>query len=683
MQFIVVSTLLLLLTWGVSAAKPYIRSVSFSKDPLIMDQTFDITVKVRNVETSMQVLIYLDEDVLPFKAINVGPDTDEAEVEVLKEDWGVKLNLKCGTHTLKADLVKFGQIYDTLTMDFDVGNVPLIEFSPVRPTPGNEVKVYLKDRETGDPINQLKVTISFQGEEKGTETYSTESAGYFKFTPNKPGKYKLIVETKKAYCGEMYFYAKRNMLIDGPRPANPMVGDMITIAVPSGDIGVRVYDPNGDFYLAARTLITGAVNFTINDPGQYTLVIGDTSTRYWGINKTINVSSRPSLNVVIEPSNLYVNSPLTITVKAGDTPLANAKVKVITPEGVQREYSTLVNGKVIYDGVSTMGDYTVAIEKAGYESIIKTFKAKNGFQVELDPETPLLNNKLALIVKDQDGIFVPDAEISITEAGVVGVTDSEGKYTITLTETNPNVDPGEYTLLVMKDMFWDLTQKIRTRDTMEISSPTGVEVGDDVNINVYNSRGGLISDDSVSVKITSPDTTITSLNKANFTFKPVLVGNYTIDVGKNGYVSTSGSVKVKPHPISIDSKIEGKDLVIEVKSHNESVGGIAVSVSMFDGKVIKQVTTGSDGTSKVVIESEGNVTIAVNEKDTNPLYEVKSTSKYIKKSYRILLLILLVAIIVGGALLVAYVIWHLRTLPSRRDRERFEAKKGRSRLSRF
>jgi hypothetical protein len=40
-------------------------------------------------------------------------------------------------------------------------------------------------------------------------------------------------------------------------------------------------------------------------------------------------------------------------------------------------------------------------------------------------------------------------------------------------------------------------------------------------------------------------------------------------------------------------------------------------------------------------------------------------------------------IIIGGALLIAFIIWHFRTLPSRKDKERFEARKGGSGLSRF
>ncbi|MFH1125542.1 MAG: hypothetical protein V1703_00310 [Candidatus Altiarchaeota archaeon] len=675
--------LLFTLIGGVSAAKPYIRSVSFSKEPLIPDQSFDITVKVRNVETSMEVWIYLDEDTFPYKKVNVGVDSQEPEISVPKDDWGVKINLQCGTHTLRADLVKSGQVYDSYTLDFNVGNVPLITLVPARPISGNEVKILLQDRETEDPLKSLRAVISFQGEDQEPSTHNTDTAGYILYTPSKPGKYKLLIETKKQYCGEMFFYAKRNMLVDGPKPANPMVGDMITLAVPAGDIGVRIYDSNGDFYLAARTMITGAVNFTINDPGKYTLVIGEGSSRYWSINKTLNVSSRPSLSVEIEPQSPYVKSPVTITVKAGETPLSNAKVKVITPEGVQREYATLANGKVIYDGVATMGEYTVAVEKSGYESILKTFKAKSGFQVEFDPQMPFLNQEFTLMVKDQDGVAVPDAELSISEIEFVGATDSEGKQKITLRETNPGVEPGEYTLMVTKDMFWNLVQKIKTQDTLEITTSKDVEVGDDASISVYNSRGGLVGETSLSVKITIPDNTVTSLNKANFTFKPSLVGDYIVDVNKDNYQSTSGSIKVNPHPLSIDAVIDGKEVVIMVSSHNNSVEGMGIQVGMQDGKVIKSVTTDSKGLARVVIESEGNITITVNDGSKNPLYEEKSTSRSIKKSYRVLLLIVLIAAIVVGALLLAYIIWYFRVLPHRMDKERFESRKGRGGLSKF
>jgi hypothetical protein len=677
---ILTATLLIALVGCADAGAPYIRSVDFSKDPVIPDQNFDIKVKVRNVDSSMEVWIYVDEETMPFKRINVGPTTEEASVDVLKDDWGVKFNWKCGTHTLKADLVKSGRVYHTLYMEFNVGNVPLIEFQPARPIPGSEVKVYLKDRESGDSISQLKVEISFQGEDREPSSYNTDTAGYFKFTPSKPGRYKMAIDVKKGYCGEMYFYAKRNMLVDGPHPENPMVDDMITVAVPSGDIGVRVYKANGDFYLAARTLITGAVNFTINDPGDYKLVIGDTSTRYWGINKSITVSARPLLDVTIEPATPKVKEPVVITVKAGGNPLSNAKVKIITPQGVQREYATLANGKVIYDGVSTMGEYTVIVETQKYEQVMKDFKARNGFQLELDPQEPLINNLVTLYVKDQDGIIVPDAEVSIPDAEIVGATDSEGRFEFTLREQNPDADPPSYMLRVMKDMYWDLSQALQTQDTLEIRSPTTVEVGGDVNVKVYNSRGGVVGDDTVSVKVTAPDNTISTLNKADFTFKPATVGSYTIDATKDRYTAASGSIETRPHPLFLEARIDGRQLLITAKSHNDTVEGLSAAVGMPDGRVI-QVTTDKDGVAKVLIEGEGGVNITVNDRDSNQLYDTSSTARYIKKSYRISLLSIVTLLIAAGALFTAFVVWYFRTLPHRSDKERFEAKPGRSRLS--
>lgn len=674
-----------------ASAAPYIKSVTFSKDPLVLNQLFDVRVRVGSVTSSMNVQIYFDDDQFVFHEISVGSGVDDQTINIPRTDWDEDqqlLNLKCGTHTLTAKLVKDGQVYDTLIKDFNVGNVPIIKFDPERPNPGSSVKVYLLDS-TGDPLTQMKVSITYQGEDKRSETYNTDTAGYFIFTPSsqQAGRYKLVVETKKEYCGEMYFYVKRNPLIDGPNPKNPTVGDMITVAVPSGDMGVKVYDSSGDFYLAARTLITGAVNFTISDPGDYTLVIGEGSARYWSVNRTLTVAPRPLFNAEIEPASPRVKGQVIVTVKAGDTPLANARVKVVTPAGSTREYSTLANGKAIIlgDFISTMGEYTVIIESPKYQPLTKTFRAKNGFQMEFDPEVPLLNTQVTLFVKDQDGIFVPDAQVNVEEAQLVGATDAEGKYAFTLTEKNPNVDPGEYTIDVSKDMFWPLSQKIKTQDTLELLVPAEAEVGNDVNVNVYNSRGGLVGDGSVSVKITSPssDENPTLLNKANFTFKPVMVGDYALEAGKNQYISTSGLIKITPHPLSVDARIDGGDLIIKVESRNESVPDMAVSVALSDGRTIKTLTTDINGTAKIAIDDEGNISITANDRDRDILYETASTTKYIKKSYRILILIVVVVCIVAGTLVVTYLLWHVRTLHHRRDRERFSPHKGGSGLRRF
>ncbi|MBM3309277.1 MAG: hypothetical protein FJY77_03395, partial [Candidatus Altiarchaeales archaeon] len=288
---------------------PYIRSVTLSKDPLIIDQEFKIKIKVRNVESSMQVVIYFDDSVFPAKTVNVGPDLLDTEVTVSKDDWGTKINLKCGVHTMRADLVKYGEVYDILSQNVDVGNVPIMVLDPARPNPGQSLKISFTDRDTGEVLKNIHVTIT--DTDWNTENKDTGSTGYLIYTPSKPGKYELeITETK--YCGEMYFYAKRNITLDGPKPERPMVGDMITINVPSSDIGLNVYDSNGDFYLSARTSITGVINFTINDPSEYLLVIGDSSTRYWGVNKTLTVSEKTTTTSSSTTSSSTITSTTTI-----------------------------------------------------------------------------------------------------------------------------------------------------------------------------------------------------------------------------------------------------------------------------------------------------------------------------------------------------------------------------------
>ncbi|MDD5112362.1 MAG: hypothetical protein PHG85_07450, partial [Candidatus Altiarchaeota archaeon] len=571
---ILVSLLVLALAWGASAVeKPYIKSVKFSPDPLEIDDNFKITIKVGKVTSSTEVTLYLDDNIIPFKKVNIGAEDESVEISIKKEDWADNqqlINIKCGTHSMKVDLTRAGfgtsDLFDTQTLDFDVGNVPILAFDPASPVPGKDVKVMFKDA-AGDLLtDQIRVVISYRKNlDTITENKDTGNAGYFTYNPPQPGEYKISVQPNKYnYCGELKFYAKRIPLIDGPHPPNPVVGEMITMAVPAGDIGVKVYDSNGDFYLAARTMITGGVNFTINDAGSYLLVIGELSARHWGVNKTLNVSGRPSLSADIEPENPSVKLPVSITVKANGVPVANANVKIITPEGTQREYKTLANGKVIYDGVTTMGEYSVIVENAKYEPVIKSFKARNGFQLDFDPAIPFLNSEASVLVRDQDGIFVPDAQVSIPELGIVGATDSEGKFSFTISEADTTADPLEYPVTVSKDMFWDLTKRIPTQDTLDIRSPGEVEVGTDVSVNVYNSRGGLLGDDSMSSKVTSPEGEITTINKASFTFKPQSVGSYSIEAGKNNYMANSTVLQVTAHPLEVGIRIEGKELAIAV-----------------------------------------------------------------------------------------------------------------------
>jgi len=171
------------------------------------------------------------------------------------------------------------------------------------------------------------------------------------------GEYQLVISDSE-YCGELFFYVKRPLYYDGPTPKEPIAGDLITMAVPAG-VGVRVYDANGSLYLTPPTSITGGVNYTINEPGNYTVVIGDKNSVYGSANISLYVSAKASDTLDAVPEKAITGEPVLLSLKADGIPVAGATLTVEDPEGMLEDVSTDENGTYAYTP-EIPGIYTVS-----------------------------------------------------------------------------------------------------------------------------------------------------------------------------------------------------------------------------------------------------------------------------------------------------------------------------------
>ena len=160
---------------------------------------------------------------------------------------------------------------------------------------------------------------------------------------------------------------------------------------------------------------------------------------YEELDKQVTRSTRLWYNYV--KANASGSSPsLVITVTDGTDPISGATVTIGTTEKTSGD-----NGKATFTGLS-YGDYTVKVEKSGYddaEELCKFRANRKNFTIALT-ETPVSTGTVTVTCKDSEENLLGDADILLynTTQGEVGTGTTEDDGTLTMTE----VPFGTYTL---------------------------------------------------------------------------------------------------------------------------------------------------------------------------------------------------------------------------------------------
>jgi len=654
-RFLAVGCLLLLLISVVEAAKV----IDLEVDPTSprLNKAFKLVAKLSG-ETCNMYLIFSVDDV-NFSSIT--PGCDREEVESKDWNWDTR-SLECGIHTAKAELVNIGdgEVVSSLSMDLVLGNPPNISVSPERPIPKKPLTITITDTD-GTAIKNLNVELYNERENKKELIEATNASGQTIFKPSTSGEYKLSITGTK-YCGTKRFWVKSNLTIDGPHPENPVVGDQISLAVPMG-IGVKYMDSEGNVY--PQRTISGGVNFTINTPGTYTLIIGELSMDYWGINKTLVVSDRSTPSVTITPEMPIVNEQVNITVSSGGSKIADAKVTITKPDGMSEARNTFSDGTVSLIPTD-LGSYTIKVQKVGYTTIEKTIIIKNRFRVTL-PKEIKANEKFTINVRDAQDLLVTGATVGIDELGTAGSSENGGFETVV-------ASPGTYTISVKKTNFWDYTEKINVLGELGISlSPEKIELGSITTVSVKDSAGNAVSAD---IKITGPEEII--VQGDTYVFTPKNVGTYTVTVTKENFGATTKTLEVVYREVVLDTRADGNNLVVNLSSHGTPLAGMSVRIETGDG--VREVITDANGIITFEITESGNVTLIANPGNQNSMYESKTRVEAVVKQYDWLWIVVIMVLVV---IAIALLMGHRPSLPrgGRRERSSFREHK-RSTLSR-
>lgn len=634
---ILFAILLVVLAGTVSAVS--FKSIDLSRDEIDVGRTFKIELEVKYPESNHQIEFFIDDYM--FSSRNVGSGTES--IDSSEWDWDTD-ELNCGEHVARAELRRGNISLENISMDFTVGNLPQVSYDPELPQVGKTLIITVTDAGTSNPISGVKADI-FNTMTAKTQKITSDSYGRISYRPQDAGKYRMEFSGKD-YCGKREFSARKLLIIDGPNPEDPVVGELVSIALPSS-VGVKLYDENGDIYLLAETKIGGGANFTVNDAGTYKIVIGELSSQYWGINKTLVVSSKDTPRITINPQKPVVGEPVTIKVESAGMPLEEAVLTVTAPDNSFDAYTTAASGSIIYTP-SAIGKYSVIVEKERHQTTDKSFESKNKLEIDVSPLNPTVGELVVLTVKNQQGSTVGDVALTINEEAK-GSTDAAGVYATKFMEAQV------YTIEASKTetLYWGDVENLTVSGSLNIAlTPDEVEIGDAVKIVVSDNAGAPLT---AKLSVAKPDGSTEALESNSYT--PSEAGEHTVSASKEGYQEATQKLLVSPHPVDMEYVIDGETLRIILSSRGEPLPNINVKMT---SPYQSESTTDSDGAVILTITGSGDYVFEVNKGKTKPDYEIKAVQEKIIKKRNTLLLVAPVLIVVIFAAIAVFVIFSIR-----------------------
>jgi len=611
-----------------TAVGVHIRDMDIHPDDeeIYKDDEFHVEVDFSGSPCNSKVLFFLDD--IRFSSKNLRCDTDE----IRSDEWNLDSRpVDCGIHEIRVELIQNKERIQNISQQIRIGRVPEIIINPGRPLLDREVTI--KFTEDGDPVRNTIVKIyRVKDGISSAKEYDTDTVGEIEFMPDETGEYKLVIDDS-SYCGSETFYAKKTLIVDGPDPPEPKVGDPVTFAL-SGAVGAKLVKSNGET-VPLYTTISGGVNFTINEAGTYTLVFGELSTEYWGVNKTLVVSEKPEISIVIDPEKPVIGRAISVNTKSDGKALAGVNMEVEDQSGGIKSYTTDLNGVMNFIPGS-IGLHRIYAEKEGYKDARIDFHVYNPLHAFFKPESPSPGQEVSIIVKDQLGYLISGVNVFIPEIPVGGKTDSNGIF-----KFNPQ-SAGRYTIDLNKENYWEVKKELIIYGVLELNLNRDViEIGDSATILASDSKGNPVP---VEIKVRKPDGSEEIPGEGIYT--PNDVGKYQISASGEGYGTVSKELILNPHPLELNAVVEGDELVIKAESSGQPVSGITILLKTPTRD--ETFVTDDNGISRTGVE-EGKIRIIANTINVKREYGFKDITSDIRKehSYDVLAFALIVIVVLG------------------------------------
>ena len=407
----------------------------------------------------------------------------------------------------------------------------------------------------------------------------------------------------------------------------------------SSNISVTIEDDKGRTLGTVVTGGTGSYSFKVESGTYY---IRANAQGYFESSKVVNVVSGNGYTVELEDIRSRYGSMKGRVVDATGSPIGAATVNISSDDGNSYTLATDNDGTFCKADVA-IGTYSISVSKVDYlvATLPVAYTIESSLATEIKDDIVLVS-KYADITGKAFYVGEDDASnITVTiedDKGVplkTVVTGTSGSYSF-------KVEPGAYCI------------RARAQGCFETSKSFTVIAGNSYVIDVdglvlmYGSVSGKVQDqadtaiEGATVRLESSDDvsyTLMTGNDGLFSSEQILIGDYSVYVGKSGFQTVVLPLKYRVES-SKKTSIGVVSLTSEYADINGSVGysdrtdpsGILVTIEDSTGKTIDSFTVGSDGTFSFRV-SAGTFAIKAN---ANGYAETsKSITVVVGKTYSI------------------------------------------------
>lgn len=371
----------------------------------------------------------------------------------------------------------------------------------------------------------------------------------------------------------------------------------------SSNISVTIEDDKGRTLGTVVTGGTGSYSFKVESGTYY---IRANAQGYFESSKVVTVVSGNDYNVELEDIRSRYGSIKGRVVDASGSPIGSASVNISSDDGNFYTLTTSNDGTFCKTDV-VIGTYSISVSKVDYlvATLPVTYTIESSLVTEIKDNVVLVS-KYAQIRGKASFIGKNDASnISVT------IEDSEGRILGTIVtgatgEYSFKVEAGTYRLRANSQWCFE-SYRVFT-----VVAGNSYDV--DVNglVLMYGSVSGKVQDqtgvtiEGATIRLVSVDGssiyTCTSTSDGSFSNKQVLVGDYSVYVGKTGFQTVALPLEYGIES-SMDTSIGVVTLTSEYAEISGSVGysdrtdssGILVTIEDPSGKTIDSATVGSSG----------------------------------------------------------------------------------------
>ena len=478
----------------------------------------------------------------------------------------------------------------------------------------------------GDPIESATVGIS--SSDGNSYTLTTSKDGTFSKTDVAVGTYTvsagkadfLTTTLPQTYTIESSLLTEvKDDIVLTSRYANIAGRVQYADKEDASNISVTIEDDKGRTLGTVVTGGTGSYSFKVESGTYY---IRANAQGYFESSKVLTVVSGNGYTIELEGIRSKYGSIKGRVVNAGGSPIQSASVNISSDDGNSYTLATDKDG-TFYKADVAIGTYSISVSKVDYlvTMLPITYTIESSLTTEIKDDIVLVSRyaevrgKVSYIGRnDASNISVT---IEDSEGRILGtvVTGSTGAYSF-------NVESGTYRLRANSQGCFESYRvfTVVAGNSYDIDVNGLVPMHGSVSGKVQNQNG--IAVEGATIRLVSVDGssiyTCTSGSDGSFSNKQVLVGDYSVYVGKNGFQTVALPLEYGIES-SMDTSIGVVALTSEYAEINGSIGysdrtdpsGILVTIENSTGKTIDSFTVGSDGTFSFRV-SAGAFTIKAN-----------------------------------------------------------------------